>query len=210
VPLKYCFRKGKKQCTCKADFPKKVLRTKAGNVRPEKYRPRVVCQGVAAEMGLKTSGRRNALGSILGRRRCSWFSGTSALLAIVARSNSNVQCNYRVPLSETTHDKDCVLTQCTEGFSGRSLCVIAQRAMKQMTGYFGGYISKRQKMGKFEMKKIHRRSAPDEGEAAAETVEDSQFPACPRHKQNVFDTGGQRDSPSMYRRVYAVVSVQAT
>ena len=153
MPLKYCFRKGKKQCTCKADFPKKVLRTKAGNVRPEKYRPRVVCQGVAAEMGLKTSGRRNALGSILGRRRCSWFSGTSALLAIVARSNSNVQCNYRVPLSETTHDKDCVLTQCTEGFSGRSLCVIAQRAMKQMTGYFGGYISKRQKMGKFEMKK---------------------------------------------------------
>ena len=130
-----------------------VLRTKAGKVRQEKYRVRVVCQGVAAEMGLKTSGRRNALGSILGRRRCSWFSSTSALLAIVARSNTNVQCNYRVPLSETTHDKDCGLTQCTQGSSARSLCVIAQRAMKQMTGYFGGYISKRQKMGKFEMKK---------------------------------------------------------
>ena len=31
--------------------------------------------------------------------------------------------------------------------------MIAQKAMKQMTGYFGGYISKRQKMGKFELKK---------------------------------------------------------
>ena len=35
----------------------------------------------------------------------------------------------------------------------RALCRIAQRASKQMTGYFGGYISKRQKMGQFELKK---------------------------------------------------------
>ena len=37
--------------------------------------------------------------------------------------------------------------------AGRQLCLIAQRAMKQMTGYFGCYISKRQKMGKFDIKK---------------------------------------------------------
>ena len=30
---------------------------------------------------------------------------------------------------------------------------IAQRAMKQMVGYFGGYISKRQKVGQYELKK---------------------------------------------------------
>ena len=35
----------------------------------------------------------------------------------------------------------------------RRLLVIAQRAMKQMTGYFGGYISKKQKIGQFEIKK---------------------------------------------------------
>ncbi len=107
---------------------------------------RLIGLGVGAERGVKSSGRRNALGSILGRRRCSWFSSTSALLAIVARSNTNVQCNYRVPLSETTHDKDCLLKQCTEGVSARSLFVIAQRAMTQMTGYFGGYISTRKKV----------------------------------------------------------------
>ena len=112
----------------------------------------MVCQGVAAEMDLKTTGRRNALGSILGRRSCSWFSGTSALLAAVARSNTNVQCNYRVPITAAPHDKDCKSSQCLK-MQSRKLCFIAQRAMKQMTGYFGGYISKRQKIGKFELKK---------------------------------------------------------
>ena len=34
----------------------------------------------------------------------------------------------------------------------RKLCVIAQRAMKTISGYFGGYISKRQKMGQFELR----------------------------------------------------------
>ena len=154
VPLQYCRVKSrKKQCTCKQGFPKKVIQLKNGKVKEEKYRVRVVCQGVAAEMGLKTSGRRNALGSILSRRRCEWFSGTSSILAAVSRSNTNVQCNYRVPLSPTTHDKDCQATQCTTNISARRLCLIAQRAMKQMTGYFGGYISKRQKMGRFEIKK---------------------------------------------------------
>ena len=42
---------------------------------------------------------------------------------------------------------------CLEKVSARRLCLIAQRAMKQMTGYFGGYISKKQKVGKFELKK---------------------------------------------------------
>ena len=154
VPLKYCRLKGKKkQCICKFGFPKTVIRHHNGTLNKEKYRVRIVCQGVAAEMGLKTSGRRNALGTILGRRRCQWFSGTSAILAAVARSNTDVQCNYRVPLSDTTHDNDCRSTQSSKQMSTRALCLIAQRAMKQMTGYFGGYISKRQKMGKFEVKK---------------------------------------------------------
>ena len=32
------------------------------------------------------------------------------------------------------------------------LCLLTQRAMKQMTGYFAGYISKKQKLGNFELK----------------------------------------------------------
>merc|ERR1712020_682437 len=37
--------------------------------------------------------------------------------------------------------------------STRLVSLIAQRAMRQMTGYFGGYISKRQKIGQYEIKK---------------------------------------------------------
>ena len=152
-PMPYC-RPASRKCTrCKRDFPKKVLKDAFGKVRPDRYRARIVCRGVAAELDLKTSGRRNALGSILGRRQCEYFSSTSALLAQVSRSNSNVQCNYRVPITAATHDKDCKAPSCVKLLSTRRLCLIAQRAMKQMTGYFGGYISKKQKIGQFEIKK---------------------------------------------------------
>ena len=154
VPLKYCRLKGRSsRCSCKAGHPKKVIRDRHGKMKEEKYRARVVCQTVARELGLKTSGRRNALGSIAGRRRCEWFAQTSAILAGVARSNTNVQCNYRVPITKFTHDPDCTSSSCTGRASLRRLCLITQRAMKQLTGYFGGYISKRQKVGQFELKK---------------------------------------------------------
>ena len=119
-----------------------------------------MCQGVAGQLDLKTSGPRNALGSIVGKRQCEWFAPTSAVLAEVARSNTNVQCNYRVPITETTHDKDCLSKNCIGKTSARQLCLVAQRAMKQMTGYFGGYISKRQKLGQFELKKSIAALAP--------------------------------------------------
>ena len=131
-----------------------------GKVRPATCRVRVVCQGVAAQLDLKTTGQRNALGSIVGKRQCEWFAPTSAVLAGVTRSNTNVQCNYRVPITETTHDKDCPTKNCIGKITLRQLCLIAQRAMKQMTGYFGGYIAKRQKLGQFELKKSIAALAP--------------------------------------------------
>ena len=161
VPTAYCRPVGRKSnCMCKRGFPKKVLKDHFGKVRPETCRVRVVCQGVAAQLDLKTTGQRNALGSIVGKRQCEWFAPTSAVLAPVTRSNTNVQCNYRVPITETTHDKDCPSKNCIGKTSIRQLCLIAQRAMKQMTGYFGGYISKRQKIGQFELKKSVAALAP--------------------------------------------------
>ena len=152
-PMKYCRPTGRNCQRCKRDFPKKVMTDAKGKVRMDRYRTRIVCRGVAAELDLRISGRRNALGSFAGKRRCAYFSSTSALLAHVARSNSNIQCNYRVPVTNVTHDKDCKAPSCTKMMTTRRLCLIAQRAMKQMTGYFGGYISKKQKIGQFEIKK---------------------------------------------------------
>ena len=151
-PMRYCQskRRGKSEC-CKAGFPKKVIRDKAGKIRQQKNRVRIVCAGVAQEMEIRTSGRRNMLGAVLGRRQCEWFSGTSAILAHLTRSNTNVQCPYRLPINEHTHDPDCDSKKCAN-MNVKRLCIIGQRAMKTIAGYFGGYISKRQKMGQFELK----------------------------------------------------------
>ena len=49
---------------------------------------------------------------------------------------------------EETHDSECV-RGCVGKVSDKKLCVIAQKAMKTLSGYFGGYISKKQQVGTF-------------------------------------------------------------
>jgi len=69
----YCKPKGKACQQCKRGFPKKVLQDKFKKPREDKYRVRIVCKGVAKELQLPISGRRNMLGCVLGKRRCPWF-----------------------------------------------------------------------------------------------------------------------------------------
>ena len=116
-------------CQCKMGFPRKVL---------PKVRPRVVCPGIAPSLGLQCSGRRNALGSIAGSRRCPSFSATSRILSKLHKSNTNVQLPYRVPLLEATHDPECTSDKCLSEKNKRRLFFNAQRVVKQMSGYFGG------------------------------------------------------------------------
>ena len=152
-PPKYCRVKGWREGhKCKMDFPREIPRQKRGASNKSLIRHRIICLGIAKDLKLRCSGRRNALGSIAGPRRCPWLSGTSALLAKVTKSNTNVQCNYRVPLLDASHDADCTSAKCLSLNMRRRLFILAQRAMNQMTGYFGGYISKKQKMGQFELK----------------------------------------------------------
>ena len=44
--------------------------------------------------------------------RREWLSGTSARLANLARSNTNVQCPCRMPINEHTHDPECTSKKC--------------------------------------------------------------------------------------------------
>ena len=145
----YCKTKGKSCLQCKRGYPKKVLCDKFKKPRPEKYRVRIVCKGVASELQLAVSGRRNMLGSVLGKRRCGWFAATAAILSTLTRSNTNVQTNYRMPLTIHTHDCDCTRKGCMAPEENKKILRLTQRAMSQMSGYFGGYISKKQKVGPF-------------------------------------------------------------
>ena len=56
---------------------------------------------------------------------------------------------------EETHDSECGLG-CVGKISDKKLCVIAQKAMRQATGYFSGYICKRQPVGRFELRQAGR------------------------------------------------------
>ena len=132
VPLSACKSKAKKGA-CNHDFPK---------VKHINARVKVVCRGVAAAHGLRVSGRRDAFGSLLGKRSCVWFSGTAPGLAALCRSNTNTMPNFRVPITSRTHDASCARACLRAADSVKKLCVIAQRAQKQTPGYYCGYSAK--------------------------------------------------------------------
>ena len=134
---RYCNAKGRNGFQCKRGFPKKVLCDKFHKPRRDKYLVRIVCKGVAQELQLPVNGKRNMLGTVMGKRRCGWMAPTSLILSHVFRSNTNVQTNYRVPITRHTHDRDCSKTTCMDGSDTRKMLLLCQRAMTQMTGYFG-------------------------------------------------------------------------
>ena len=98
VPLKYCLggrgqrKRGVRKCRGK--FPKTQQCT---------VRAKVVCPGVAAQHGLRISGRQNALGTILSRRRCEWLSGTMALFSLRCSNQTHTHTHG----TELPHTTEC-------------------------------------------------------------------------------------------------------
>ena len=141
LPLSGC-RSKKARNKCKGDFPQTKRLTLV---------PKVICRGNAKTYGLRPSGRRNALGSILTRRRCEWFSGCSPAMAIIFRCNTHTAPNYRMPPTDKTHDPRCT-HDCLATDNCRLLTAITFRAQRNTTGYYTGYMQKRQPIGAFELK----------------------------------------------------------
>ena len=113
--------------------------------------PKVICRGNARKYGLRCSGRRNALATILTRRRCMWFSGCARSMALIFRCNTHTAPNVRIPPTAETHDAECT-ENCLEKESSKLLTAIAYRALRNTTGYYTGYMQKRQPVGAFELK----------------------------------------------------------
>ena len=67
------------------------------------------------------------------------------------RHNTHTRPNYRVPLLAKTHDPDCQ-AECLEKNTLSKMIACAQRAMRNTTRYYSGYICKRQPIGTFELK----------------------------------------------------------
>ena len=68
---------------------------------------KVICRGNARRYGLRPSGRRNALGSALLKRRSEWFSACSPAMALIFRCNTHTAPNFRIPITSETHDPEC-------------------------------------------------------------------------------------------------------
>ena len=70
---------------------------------------------------------------------------------LLFRHNTHTGPNYRVPLLAKTHDTDCQ-AGCLEKNTLSKMIACAQRAMRNTTGYYSGYICRKQPIGKFELK----------------------------------------------------------
>ena len=141
-PLPAC--RAQKKDECKHGFPKTKLLTEHALV---------VCPGIAQQRGLRVSGRRNALGSILPRRNCVWVNGTAPAFAVAFGFNTDVSPNDRLPVTKGTHEASCTRSSCVKDCSKGEVARAESRAQLDTDGYFGGYINKAQPVGSFELRK---------------------------------------------------------
>ena len=83
----------------------------------------------------------------------SWLTPTAGALALIFRCNTNTKWTWLVPITETTHFSDVCALQCLRGPKRppKSMLIAASRAAKQLVGYFCGYTTKRQVVGKYEL-----------------------------------------------------------
>ena len=112
VPLNACRlkSKGKQKVRandkCKANFPLTHMKT---------TKSIAVCRGVAKRFKLQVAGRRNAFGSMIGKRSCEWQSGTTPAFAVIFRSNTHTLPNYRIPIIPETHEDDMCHSKACRG-----------------------------------------------------------------------------------------------
>ena len=137
---------------CKHDFPRES--------RMNEGQPLLVCKGIAEERGLPASGPRSALGSILGTRNSPWLNGTAPALVIgMSGGNTDVQLNDLLPLDHCTHEASACKRQCVphdpakRAKALRKTTCRMQALQSRRNGYFGWYISKRQRVGALEIRK---------------------------------------------------------
>ena len=100
VPLDSCLN-SRNKIKCKHGFPKRLLTT-----------CRVVCAGNYKPLKVRISGRRSALGSIVGRRSTEYGSGTARGFAFATGSNTHTAPNWRLPPLEGSHDETCSNMEC--------------------------------------------------------------------------------------------------
>ena len=141
-PLPAC-RSTAKPDRCKHDFPMDKRITD---------RALIVCPGIAEEHGLRVTGQRSALGTVLGKRNSEWLNGTARAFCVGFGWNSDTSPNDRLPITTQTHEPACK-RQCIRAGSEARIARKTQCSQTQQTGYMGGYTCKVQPAGRYELHK---------------------------------------------------------
>ena len=113
----------------------------------------VVCTGVGEALGLRTSGKKSALGAVSGPRNNEWLNSTHRGLAYSLGDNSDTLLAYRLPIIHETHSKLCTCEEaclCAEEELKGLLAVL--RSQRDTAGYMTGYMTKRTPIARNEIK----------------------------------------------------------
>jgi len=141
-PLPAC-RSTAKPDQCKHDMPMDKRLTD---------RPLLVCPGIAEDHGLRVTGQRSALGTVLGKRNNEWLTGSARGLVVGFGCNTHTGPNDRLPITAKTHERACK-RQCVKAGSVALIARKTQCSQTQQAGYIGGYMCKVQPAGRYEMQK---------------------------------------------------------
>ena len=187
-PLPAC--RAKKKDECKHGFPKTKLLTE---------KALVVCPGIAQKHGLRVSGRRSALGSILPRRNCVWINGTAPAFAVAFGFNTDVSPNDRLPITEKTHEASCIRESCVKANKTAEVARTESRAQLNQDAYTGGYIVKAAPVGAYELRKCMNRMEVLRRQIAPELTPEDQTKAVVRSMAKDLELNGVlRGGPEIY------------
>ena len=144
-PQPYCQLKNQPG-ECRSRYPRVSELTHTMN-----HKCAVACYGIAEIMKLRTSGKKNMLGAIVGSRNDPWVNGTHPALLYCLRCNSDTLLTYRLPLLPEMHSEFCTKPMCLKSGSLDEVNACASRCQNDTVGYCSSYVSKRAPIAKKEI-----------------------------------------------------------
>ena len=109
----------------------------------------VICPKLANVIEMKTTGRRNCLGSCIGMRNHEFLNGGHRTLLLNLRCNCDTLLSWRMPVCQETHQccesVDCIIQDALQE-SARSV----RQAQRDQSGYISDYAAKKTPVAKRE------------------------------------------------------------
>ena len=143
--LSSCRSKSKPN-TCKGGFPLESHITE---------KPLLVCPCVAAVRDLCMTGPRSLVGTILPTRNSAWLNAGPSAWLVFSGDNGDIKFPHRMPIIPETHE-EALKPACCNRSSSLQMTYDMQAGQAVTAGYFGGYSSKMQDVGRKELNRMEK------------------------------------------------------